>query len=85
MEYQAIREGSQMGTTKDEPLLLGEGGRTSSQYGSQMSMLDNETIQLDKNIKELKNVYSDEIFYNMAKAFKKLIANPDPPSTIPGE
>lgn len=50
-----------------------------------MSILDNETIILDKNIKELKNVYSDEIFYCMAKAFKKLIANPDPPSTIPGE
>ena len=50
-----------------------------------MSVLDNETILLDKNIKELKNVYSDEVFYNMAKAFKKLISNPDPPSTIPGE
>ena len=76
------------GNGREEPLLLeirhGE-GRQSSQFGSQLSVLDNETILLDKNIKELKNVYLDEVFYNMAKAFKKLISNPDPPSTIPGE
>ena len=50
-----------------------------------MSVIDNDDEVLDKNIKDLKSVYAEEVFNNMARVFKKMIANPDPPSKNPNE
>ena len=83
MEQQALREGSHMEMQREEPLLLeAKLGDGRSSMGSQLSIIDNDTALLDKNIKDLKMVYSDDVFNHMARAFRKLIANPDPPAPV---